>query len=220
MSPDAWKRVMWNIVGTLLIIWDMITIPMSMFGEWQLVQAVGVMSMFYWIADMFMNFFIGVQVGMLVEMRLAKIATAYIRGWFFLDMSIIAIDVTLYMNRSSDTGASTLKLVRLLRLSRLLRVRKMMELYDEFLLRLKSEYTVHVIRLANQLIAILVLNHYIACAWYGIAVLGNEPVTWMTGIGLVEEDSLTLRYSMSVHWSLTQFTPATNDINPRNALER
>ena len=99
-----------------------------------------------------MNFFIGVHSGMVVEMRLGHIAYQYLKGWFSLDMMIIAIDVILYLNdvysATQATGmgeeASYVKLVRLLRLSRLLRIRKMMELYDEFILRLRSEYTVHI----------------------------------------------------------------------------
>jgi len=36
----------------------------------------------------------------------------------------------------------------------------------------------------------------------------------------LEEDNFAEAYGASLHWALTQFTPATNDIAPDNALER
>jgi hypothetical protein len=70
------------------------------------------------------------------------------------------------------------------------------------------------------MVGIVCLNHYIACFWYGIAVYSTHERTWLSRMGITTDDALEMRYSMSLHWSLTQFTPATNDISPTNAVER
>merc|ERR1712032_674460 len=80
------------------------------------------------------------------------------------------------------------------------------------------------LRLVKLVILILFLNHYIACLWYAMAIWTNDSVTWLDRYVLtvdgLESHSGVLLYFTSLHWSLTQFTPATMDVAPTNATER
>ncbi|CAJ1387193.1 unnamed protein product [Effrenium voratum] len=66
---------------------------------------------------------------------------------------------------------------------------------------------------------ILVANHFIACFWYGLGLLYLEEGSWLLLAG-IEEADFGLGYVAAMHWSLTQFTPATNNISPVTPLER
>ena len=71
---------------------------------------------------------------------------------------------------------------------------------------------------------ILAINHIIACCWYGIGSLSFDGRSWLLRSELLDADgasgSFPEAYAASIHWALTQFTPATNNIAPDNAVER
>ena len=60
-----------------------------------------------------------------------------------------------------------------------------------------------------------------ACLWYGIGswTLVEMGDSWI-GRSSMEQAGFADLYAASMHWTLTQFTPATNDIAPNNAVER
>merc|ERR1719343_1943740 len=67
---------------------------------------------------------------------------------------------------------------------------------------------------------ILVFNHYIACVWYSLAFYRDiNDMTWLSADEFVDAP-YEHRYVAALHWSLTQFTPSTNNIVPANAGER
>jgi hypothetical protein len=68
---------------------------------------------------------------------------------------------------------------------------------------------------------VLLLSHLIACAWFliGRVCLENSVRNWIAVAG-VEDASWSYKYLTSLHWSLTQFTPASVDISARNVPER
>merc|ERR1712232_745909 len=73
----------------------------------------------------------------------------------------------------------------------------------------------------------VIMNHYIACFWYGIStLLQASHNTWTAkAFGRAGEDTeepaeILWAYTTSMHWSLTQFTPASMEVVPRNPYER
>merc|ERR1719414_1890261 len=86
---------------------------------------------------------------------------------------------------------------------------------------IQSEHTFICLNLIKMLLTVLVLNHLIACVWYLIGRLTMESGirNWIV-VGRVEDEELSYRYLTSLHWSLTQFTPASMDISARNLWER
>merc|ERR1712226_371888 len=86
---------------------------------------------------------------------------------------------------------------------------------------IESEYTFIMLNLAKLLVSVLVLNHVVACVWFLIGRLALESNlrNWIS-VGNVNGTDLSYRYSTSLHWSLTQFTPASMDVSARNVYER
>merc|ERR1719476_1336289 len=67
----------------------------------------------------------------------------------------------------------------------------------------------------------MVLNHVIACVWYLIGRLSMaEGLANWVEFGKVKGSAISYLYATSLHWSLTQFTPASMDISARNIWER
>merc|ERR1719356_571704 len=67
------------------------------------------------------------------------------------------------------------------------------------------------------------MNHVIACMWFLIGTkTGKSGRSWILEyIGRDDDDSSTLdKYLISLHWSLTQFTPASMSVSATNEAER
>merc|ERR1740121_2919861 len=77
------------------------------------------------------------------------------------------------------------------------------------------------ISLFKNVIIIVVLSHYVACGWYWCGTLDGFGTSWVdTYLGGESDSGLVERYTYSLHWSLTQFTPSTNNICPHTYVER
>lgn len=75
-------------------------------------------------------------------------------------------------------------------------------------------------KLSFLVVTMLLVDHYLACAWIALAKYNDEDEdTWLKAYH-IKDKSIGLWYVTSYHWAITQFTPATNDINPQNARER
>jgi len=70
------------------------------------------------------------------------------------------------------------------------------------------------------LVFIIMTNHMIACAWYGLATLDIDSADGWVAINMPPDASTGYLYATSLHWSLTQFTPASMEITPKNVSER
>jgi len=93
---------------------------------------------------------------------------------------------------------------------------------------ISSEYVLAVMTLARLILILVIFGHYIACGWCGISLLGPDGRTWKAVLEMqvlpsgdpAEEDSMAWIYFTSLHWSLTQFTPASMEVYPHNPIER
>jgi hypothetical protein len=94
-------------------------------------------------------------------------------------------------------------------------------LYD----MIDSEATFIAFNLIKLLVMIIFMNHVVACGWYLMGKLSkdaNAPKNWLQDVGKtpVWGQDLSWKYLTSLHWSLTQFTPASMDIFATNTIER
>ncbi|CAE7030653.1 CngA [Symbiodinium natans] len=106
-----------------------------------------------------------------------------------------------------------------MRFIRLLRLHKAATIADVIQMRMRSEYLNLLVKMLRQSMLIIIVNHYIACAWFSVSDLIDQNDTWVYVFG-VKDAGLTEQYLTSFHWSLTQFAPATNNIAPQNWIER
>lgn len=231
MNPYGTKRLGWGLLGVVMILWDLVVIPLTVFelgGFEGVVDAMGYMTFSYWFLDLAGSFLVGSDMEGTLEMRPGPIAVGYLRTWFFPDLLIIILDVVLFivtsMASESDgaEAAETFRIargLRLMRFIRLLRLHKAATIVDVIQMRMRSEYLTLLVKMLRQSMLIIVVNHYIACAWFSVSDLINQDDTWVTVFG-VKNAGLQEQYLTSFHWSLTQFAPATNNIAPQNWIER
>lgn len=113
------------------------------------------------------------------------------------------------------------RLLRLLRVFRILRLMKLPKYFVQVEERIQNEYAIVLIGIVKLTLMILTLNHVIACIWYGVGELelDNTRSTWIRNCQFTEGET-GYRYATSLHWSLTQFTPAGMEVVPANLAER
>lgn len=233
--PSSMRRLLWDVIGMGLIGYDLITIPMQAFDVPPnfVFTMMAWLTLLFWTADIPMTFFVGFHKEGVVEMRAVKIAKHYFKTWFFFDLTVVGSDwwVTLsgYLSTGDDDsskGGGNVgflrlgKTARFLRVLRLLRLLKLHGMIADIFERIQSEFTRIMLGIVNLIIFIMLINHVIACLFYGIGVLDDSwEDTWVKANHLPDE-SLDYRYTTALHWSLTQFTPASMEVVPTNSLER
>ncbi|CAE8682109.1 unnamed protein product [Polarella glacialis] len=76
------------------------------------------------------------------------------------------------------------------------------------------------VRVLKLLVFIMLINHLIACSWYAVGINDLEREdTWVKANDLKGKGTV-YAYTTALHWSITQFTPASMEVVPMNELER
>ena len=70
------------------------------------------------------------------------------------------------------------------------------------------------------LCAILLSSHMVCCGWYAVDVSYTRSRTTCLRTYATAERPFGHRYLASLHWSLTQFTPASMEMSPAKTPER
>merc|ERR1712137_872149 len=170
----------------------------------------------FWTCDMAQGFFLGFfKDGEYVEDN-SKVLINYFKTWFLVDCVVVLPDWS--QKLLDDEQAVTwgelgkiLKGARAIRVMRLLRLAKLQRIVNLAFDRIQSEYTFVILNLLKMLLCVLVMNHLIACAWYGLARAYEDERNWVS-VAQMTDEALEYKYLTSLHWSLTQFTPAGMDI--------
>ncbi|CAJ1342687.1 unnamed protein product [Effrenium voratum] len=226
VEPDSNVQLIWSLIAVVFIVWDLITVPLSIFDDQGLsifLNDVAKVSFSYWVLDMPLHLIFGVQVGGVLELRPRVLVWLYVKSWFLADVRLgrKAAEESEENSISGFRSARFLRTMRLLRLLRLLRVGKLERELTLLAKRFLSTHVVMVLRICAALFVMLSINHIIACCWYAVGAGGKETgaANWLSRMEL-ETSSFSESYVASLHWSLTQFTPATNNVAPANAEER
>ncbi|CAJ1343075.1 unnamed protein product, partial [Effrenium voratum] len=228
ISPKSNARLGWLLLGSLFILLDMVIIPLSIFdiGSHMFFKVQMVVSFVFWLCDMGVSFFSGFHERGRMEMRPAVIARNYMKTMFPLDIFLLSMDVVMFvldatLGADADALRTTriLRSLRLLRLLRLLRVGKLRAILKAFEKRLTNAYSVLILKLSSALATVLLINHFIACGWFYVGLEGDEERNWLL-LSRMDDRPFPEVYITSMHWSLTQFMPATNNVGPDNIWER
>lgn len=234
-NPMSRPRVFWEAMGVFFICYDLISIPLeafdSLFSEnYKLFRRILMwVTVSYWTLDVPCSFFVAFYRRGILESRVWEMAKHYLRTWFVPDCTIIIFDwIVLMLENADDTqdveashgmkyvkAGRTLRMLRFLRLIRLLRLHSF---FQKMLEQIHSEYLLTILNVSKLIVFIVIVNHFVACAWYSIGDLA-EGYTWVQEFFQGNSD-LGYRYSTSLHWSLTQFTPASMEVVPTNMGER
>uniref|UniRef100_A0A7S2KAB3 Ion transport domain-containing protein n=1 Tax=Zooxanthella nutricula TaxID=1333877 RepID=A0A7S2KAB3_9DINO len=238
LHPNSLRRYVWALLGMLYLVWDVFVIPLQICeldGDSASYLSVTVAVMLYWCLDIVVQSLTGFLTSDgCVEMRPAMTARRYLRSWFGTDVLILVSDLVVFLGLdmrllesayATRAGASSLKMIRLARLVRLLRLMRLQQLRDLSDNLVNSYFSQSVLlclRVCQWFFSIMVLNHFVACAWFGIAKYSSSETTWIRSAlaGEVDEGSKWHSYVLALHWSLTQFGPSTQNIGPTNTQER
>mmetsp|Transcript_64361 Transcript_64361/g.199285 ORF Transcript_64361/g.199285 Transcript_64361/m.199285 type:complete len:692 (+) Transcript_64361:104-2179(+) len=228
LPPESRVRLAWDSVSMLFLAFDIMHTPLMVFFDatspfefWM-----AVVTTTFWSLDIAMSFLRGYNSAVAVELRPTRIALHYLRREFLPDVLIVALDWTMVVYESSVTSAvsysrlgKAFRFLRIGRTLRLVRVVKVTAFVDNLEAQASDFWISSVIHVTKTMLLILALNHVIACGWYAVGSVGRE--SW-TEQAFACEDGCTIwyRYATSLHWAVTQFTPASMEVNPKNALER
>lgn len=231
LHPHSSIALTWQLVSLMTIFWDLIVIPLQQFdlGEVDVyLEMVGYGTSVYWVLDIFFNFLKGFELESGdIEVRLKYIALHYAYSWLIPDLLIVGVDIVIVCisfqaaSESSNAIRSTrmMRAPRLVRLVRLARVQKIKKAFLVMANKISNMYVLLIAKVLSGLLLLLLVNHVIACAWMalGEARIGGD--SWILRSEL-EHSGVSTVYISALHWSITQFMPATNDIAPANGLER
>mmetsp|Transcript_45534 Transcript_45534/g.101796 ORF Transcript_45534/g.101796 Transcript_45534/m.101796 type:complete len:854 (-) Transcript_45534:35-2596(-) len=236
VAPTSIQRLCYDIFGVLLICYDLIFLPIEAFQPDSSVfmEVMAWVSSCYWLLDIPLSFLVGyplLEEGT-VEMRVPKIAVHYLRTWFLFDLAVVCLDWALHIwnlfyAANSDSGADagvaffrTAKTIRLLRFFRLVRLMKARGRINDLVEHVQSEASLILIGIVKLVAFIVLVNHLVACIWYAIGTYDTtREDRWLRASGL-EASNIWYRYSTALHWSITQFTPASMEVYPANEYER
>ena len=225
--PSAGLRVLWDICGALLIAYDAVYLPFdAAFRPAPSVFTVGMewLTMVFWTLDIGLGFTTGyVSKGELI-MNPWRIAFHYITTWFLIDAAVVSLDwFSTLQSETSDVGGfgRIFRSLRTVRMLRLLRLWKLKRILAEMQDMIDSEYVYTLASLGKLMGFILITNHLIACGWFSIGLAMKEAgeASWVADHDMINKD-ISWQYTTSLHWTLTQFTPASMEVFPANVAER
>lgn len=227
IHPSSGLKVVWDLLAICLILYDTVNVPLQFFEvpEVLFTDIVIKASLTYWTLDIGMSFCVGYYHRGMLEMRPAKIAQHFCMTWLLFDICVVTLDwvVEVFWVNDGDreTVGRTLKTsAKIVRSCRLLRLVKLHRFIHELQSSINSE-SLHVfVRVAKLVVIIALVNHVIACAWYGIGRSTEDGWVESGSLPGFAERSIGYKYTTSLHWSLTQFTPASMEVFPTNTGER
>lgn len=233
LRPDSLKRILWDLLSVLIVCYDVVQTPLELVFSQDMETSdmkrrVDIIVTVFWTLDMPCCFLTGYHHAGLVEMRPWRIGQNYIRKWFFLDIFIILSDwffvFLLHQTTFSVVNlvrmAKATRITRMIRAMRILRFAKFYRILSQFFIQIKSEQVRAIFSILVMIACIVFSNHYVACGWYWLGVeQDGHGQTWLTK-GVFVNTPILYKYTTALHWSLTQFTPASMDVSATNTAER
>jgi hypothetical protein len=229
IDPDNKWRLYWDVAGVTFIVYDMICIPLQVFDlSVEMNDCIHIIDfgvILFWTADMIQSFVLGYYKGDELETRPMHTILHYLRTWFSLDCLTVVPDWVIVFSGSQQVTGQSMRLLRgakFLKVLRLMRVMKLARCVNRLYDLIEDEYTFVLAEMVKILLFIVAFNHVIACAWFavGMVTCGAGMPNWITWTEDFESRDTGYQYTTSLHWSLTQFTPASMDVVPRNMFER
>eukprot|EP00929_Paragymnodinium_shiwhaense_P095459 TRINITY_DN56607_c0_g1_i1.p1 TRINITY_DN56607_c0_g1~~TRINITY_DN56607_c0_g1_i1.p1 ORF type:complete len:923 (-),score=167.94 TRINITY_DN56607_c0_g1_i1:151-2919(-) len=228
VSPGSMRRLLWDLLSGMVLALDVIILPFGVFDPPKagFLTFMDWLTLVFWTCDVVASCITGVTDKGNVVMYLPRIWLQYLKTWFLLDLITVVPDwATTIMELSlgtnsteTDSSGTLLRSLRGARILRVLRVSKISRLLAMVKDKVESEYTFIIVNIAKLVLMLLCVNHFLASAWYAVGKMSG-PVNWIQVHGFADA-GLMYRYTTSLHWSLTQFTPGSMAVQPQNAMER
>eukprot|EP00913_Durusdinium_trenchii_P017274 g16244.t1 len=144
----------------------------------------------YWSLDIFLSFFVGFYDSGRLVVKLERTVKHYLTSWFLLDITVVCLDWVFLILESVGDGVDGVP-----RLSKTVRI----DWEDWGMAR-------------------LVMNHVIACIWFGMTSVEDEQ-NWVLANQLDGRSGL-YQYATSLHWSIAQLGVGQTEIEAVSLMER
>jgi len=219
IHPQSTFRMAWDILGMIFLIYDIVTIPMTPFDIKNLFfTSMTWMTAFYWTFDIGFSFITGfVKAGKIVMIP-RKVAWHYVTTWLLFDVIIVAPEWFSLSLDPSETDRrlakswALLRVLRIVRFVRLLRLVKVKQLLDELEAFVDSQLLLLSMVVVKLSMALFLIVHGFACAWYGIGKI-DEEAGWVK-LDKMSAEPVVLRYITCFQWAMQMFHPS----RPRASL--
>ncbi|CAL1135752.1 unnamed protein product [Cladocopium goreaui] len=240
LHPSGGFRACWNSLVALLVLYDLLVIPLSVFDhpKSSAMHAMDIGMPIFWSMDFILTFFTGYyQQGELIS-DFKKIAYQYAMRWMLYDLGLIALDwifVTMdyFMPLVSETGWSrSLLMLRILRLARIMRAIKLRRGFATFQDLLHSQAFEDFLPpfcflafLAGRKSLRRIFHQFGAAADFepldGLRLVWSAVVTPKRQLGGEERDEPELldSYLMCMLWSFCQLGVGESPLQPTNTTE-
>lgn len=231
-APTSASRAPWDITGVAFLMTDVVMIPMMVFNipDVLWLRILDYSTLTYWTLDIVASFCVGyydARGHLIMDPR--KVAVRYFRSWFFPDVLILLASYMPHVEGAIENsqleGAGSLRVfkftrvARILRTLRLMRLMKLKNVMHAFQDKISSESVDIIAGLARNVLILVLINHNVACMWFYLGDQSWYADSWVNTYKFSNEP-FGVQYLVSLHWSLTQFTPAGMQVNPTNILER
>ena len=190
INPNGEFCKSWDLLMVALLIFTAIVTPFEVGFLEPKFDGLYVVNRFVdagFVADMFVNFFLGYyddeQATMIWDHK--RIARKYLLGWFPIDLvSILPFDTLgLAMNSDTFSDLKILRVIRLLRLIKLARIFKSSRIFKR--IQAQSGLSFSTWALIKFLVIVIVSMHWTACVWGIAPTLSEDTNNWIRNSGMV-----------------------------------
>eukprot|EP00435_Cladocopium_sp_Y103_P069885 s251_g34.t1 len=232
IHPHATFKIVWDLFGMIFLLRDIYFIPLQLFDipETYVIQWLDNASLIFWTIDIILSFFTGYYEKGRLELhhkrtatshsqgrKRRKIACNYIKTWLLLDVAVVGIDWWFQTQESNGSAEGVARVTKSIRLSKMSKV--------SLLLReqISSEAGIIYFGILVVILRMFVLQHIIACGWYGIGEIAEESegkrLTAFVPLGEAER-TFNYQYSTCLHWAFAQLGIGSVEIDPETTQER
>jgi len=229
MPPGCRKGMLWELFGSLLIMYDMIFIPMQSFNlqrQDRVLNTIAKLICVYWTLDIPRHFFLMYEQMGVVESRPEQVVRHYLRTWFVPDVMVVVFDWIEWIagfggsaSRSWRFNSKIARAFRVLRVVRLVRVVKAWKTLHELVDYVQSPLTLFLYKVACLIAVVVFCVHYSACYSFALTDWMTPTESWIHQSGILVSDGWD-QYTSALHWSLAQAGFSSTDVHPATALDR
>ncbi|CAE8655106.1 unnamed protein product, partial [Polarella glacialis] len=234
---SLWGHQAWEVLGLLMISWDLFAVPMQVFAPFpeELIVSTTILTTLYWTCDVPFTFMPSKHADGTRHISLKAMARQCASSWLLFDSIMVLVNwlvvvLTIFVAAErSDKALSHIggqEMLKFVSGFRVLRVPRFIFKSKAGFLALLEEYggskRIRIISgIAGMLVFIVLTNHLIACAFYGIATISSLETNWTYyAFDLTGRTSWLYRYTTSYHWAMGLFHTSGSDILPTNSAER